>query len=186
MNTSNNQLHQSTERKIREALLHFMAQEEIPSVGQICAMAGINRSTFYRHYTDIHALLEQTEQEIQLGLLASVERDGTFYDRLLSSPQTLEPLIAYIGENRAFYLTYLRKQGGIPLKESFRQFWEMHMIPLFRQYGIENESHMRYYFSYAEAGFMMVIRSWLEGGCAEPPAEMARILYRMMPAKGSS
>ena len=49
MNIANNQLRQDTDRRLRKALLSCMEEERTPSVGELCAMTGINRSTFYRH-----------------------------------------------------------------------------------------------------------------------------------------
>lgn len=61
MNAANNQLHWETERRLREGLLRILAQEQEPTVGQLCEVAQINRSTFYRHYRDIPDLMEKTE-----------------------------------------------------------------------------------------------------------------------------
>ncbi len=184
MNTAKNQLHRETENKLRDALLFYINEEKEPTVGQLCERAGINRSTFYRHYADVFDLMEKTEKDIQQGLIDSLRGEDSFLMRLSVSPEALTPLIAYIGGNRHFYRIYMRKYGGVPLSETFNQFWEMKIVPCFRLHGIENETHMRYFFEYVKAGFMMVIGSWLNNGCQEPPGELAEILYKMMPAKG--
>ena len=111
MNTANNQLHQETERRLRQELLGFLAREQEPTVSELCEAARINRSTFYRHYRDIPDLMEKTEKEIQKGLFRTVGRQGDFLARLESSSDALEPLITYIGQNRHFYRIYLRKHG---------------------------------------------------------------------------
>ena len=82
MNTSGNQLHMETERKLREALLFYMEQEKAPTVGQLCQRAQINRSTFYRHYTDVYDLMNRVEQEFQHGLYRSLDGDSAFLPRL--------------------------------------------------------------------------------------------------------
>ena len=64
MNTANNSLRQDTDRRIRQVLLASLEQGKEPTVGEICAGAGINRSTFYRHYLDVYDLMEKTETEI--------------------------------------------------------------------------------------------------------------------------
>ena len=61
MNTSGNQLHMETEKKLREALLYYMEQGKDPTVGQLCQRAQINRSTFYRHYTDVYDLMNRVD-----------------------------------------------------------------------------------------------------------------------------
>ncbi len=42
------------------------------SISQLCEEAGINRSTFYRHYRDVYDLMDRTEREIQQGLIKSL------------------------------------------------------------------------------------------------------------------
>ena len=102
MNTANNQLHQETERRLRQELFCFLEREQEPTVGQLCEAAQINRSTFYRHYRDIPDLMEKTEKEIQKGLFRTVGSQGDFLVRLESSGDALEPLIFYVGQNRHF------------------------------------------------------------------------------------
>ncbi len=183
MNTANNQLHQETERRLRQELLGFLAREEDPTVGQLCEAAGINRSTFYRHYRDIPDLMEKTEKEIQKGLFRSVGGQGNFLERLESSSEPLESLISYIGQNRHFYRAYLRKNGKSALEDGYQLFWEKEIRPLFLAHGVEKEARMRYYFAYAKSGFETILRMWLEGDCIESPQEIAGIIHKMLPAK---
>ena len=183
MNTANNQLHQETERRLRQELLGFLAREQELTVSELCEAARINRSTFYRHYRDIPDLMEKTEKEIQKGLFRTVGRQGDFLARLESSSDALEPLITYIGQNRHFYRIYLRKHGDAALEDGYQLFWEKKIQPLFLARGVESEARMRYFFAYAKSGFVTVLRMWLESGCRESPRELAGILHKMLPAK---
>ncbi len=186
MNTVNNQLHRETERRLRENLLRFLAQDQEPTVGQLCDAAGINRSTFYRHYRDIPDLMEKTEKEIQKGLFRTVESQGDFLNRLENSSEALESLIAYIGQNRHFYRIYLQKHGDSASVEGYQLFWEENIKPMFLAHGVENKASMQYYFAYARSGFMSVLRLWLETGCRESPHDLAEILYQMLPRKNKN
>lgn len=183
MNTANNQLHQETERRLRQELLGFLAREQEPTVSELCDAAGINRSTFYRHYRDIPDLMEKTEKEIQKGLFRTVGSQGDFLGRLENSCDALEPLISYIGQNRHFYRVYLKKNGDAALEDGYQLFWEKKIQPLFLAYRVENEARMRYFFAYAKSGFITVLRMWLEGGCLESPRELAGIIHKMLPTR---
>lgn len=186
MNTANNQLHRETEQRVREELLRFLERDQEPTVRQICEAAGINRSTFYRHYRDIPDLMEKTEKEIQRGLLRTAGNQGDFLERLENSSDAPEPLIAYIGQNRYFYRAYLKNSGNAVLRDGYQLFWDRRIRPVFLAHGVENEAHMRYYFDYTKSGVMTVLRLWLEAGCAESPQELAGILYQMLPGKNGS
>lgn len=183
MNTSGNQLHMETERKLREALLFYMEQEKAPTVGQLCQRAQINRSTFYRHYTDVYDLMNRVEQEFQHGLYRSLDGDSAFLARLGSKPEELEPLIAYIGQNPHFYRIYLQKYATNEDNKGFQRYWQNQVLPLFQSHGVQNEAHIRYYYEYVKTGIVSVLRLWLENGCRETPAELARILCRLLPGK---
>lgn len=55
-----------TRMLIRRAFMSLLAQKPIQSISvkELCERAGINRSTFYAHYTDLHDLLQQIEDEM--------------------------------------------------------------------------------------------------------------------------
>ena len=182
MNTAQNQRHMETERKLREALLFYMDQDKEPTVDQLCRHAGINRSTFYRHYADVYALMERMEEEFQHGLFQSVHGDDPFLSRLASDRDALVPLIEYIGKNPHFYRLYLNGNMDIPLSGQFRRYWQDQIEPLFRSFGVEQETNMRYYYAYFKSGLQTVLRLWLENGCMESPEEVSRIISRMLPA----
>ncbi len=186
MNTAMNQRHMETERKLREVLLFYMDQGQEPTVRQLCNRAGINRSTFYRHYMDVYELMIRMEREFKHGLFQSIEGDNTILSRLASNPDALEPLILYIGKNPYFYQVYLKKYDDLPQNEEFQRYWETQIKPLFITCGVMNESHMRYYYGHFKAGMLSVLRLWLEGGCKESPRELSQIISRMLPAGASS
>ena len=183
MNISGNQLHMETERKLRDALLFFMKQEKEPTVGELCRKAQINRSTFYRHYTDVYDLMNRVEQEFRHGLYRSLDGDSSFLAHLGSSPEALEPLIAYIGRNPHFYRVYLQKYAANTGDPGFQRYWQNQVLPLFQSCGVHNEAHIRYYYEYVKAGIVSILRLWLENGCPETPAELAQILCRMLPER---
>ena len=57
----------NTARMMDEALIELLCKKDIQyiSVKEICAKAGVNRSTFYLHYETISDLLEETIEHIQ-------------------------------------------------------------------------------------------------------------------------
>ena len=61
-----------TKMLIRKAFTSLLSQKPIQSISvkELCELAGINRGTFYSHYTDIYDLLRTIEAE----MLADFER----------------------------------------------------------------------------------------------------------------
>lgn len=64
-----------TKAAIRAAFWQLYKQKEIGriTVNEVIALCGVNRSTFYRHYTDVYEILEEIEDE----LLKKTERLNT-------------------------------------------------------------------------------------------------------------
>jgi len=62
----------ATKQRITATLMSRLADEPIDhiTVGEVCGLAHINRSTFYNHFTDIYDVRDQCEQEVA----AAVER----------------------------------------------------------------------------------------------------------------
>ncbi len=183
MNKPGNQLHKETEKRLREALLKSMETGNEPTVGSLCVRAGINRSTFYRHYTDIYNLMSHMEMEFQHGLYQSLKGGSAFLTGLGSDPAALETMISYIGRNALFYRIYSRKYAGVDAEKGFEFCWRDQVKPLFQSYGVEQERHMRYYFDFVQTGLITVLRFWLENGCEENPKELADILCRIIPGR---
>ena len=172
MNTANNQLRQSTDRRLREALLWYMAQDREPTVGELCEHAQVNRSTFYRHYLDVYDLMEKTEEEIQKGLAEILKTSG--------EGDPLEGMVRYVGGYGSFYRIYLKKHLADSMEAGFQSYWESHLRPVFLKAGVKDERRMLYYYQFVKAGVMTVLKLWLEDGCREDPEEIARILRAMM------
>ena len=66
---------------------------------------------------------------------------------------------------------------------SYQRYWQTQVLPLFQSHGVSNEEHIRYYYEYVKTGMVAIFRLWLENGCRETPAELARILCRLLPGE---
>ena len=84
---------------------------------------------------------------------------------------------------RGFYRVYLQKYATNEDNKGFQRYWQNQVLPLFQSHGVQNEAHIRYYYEYVKTGIVSVLRLWLENGCRETPAELARILCRLLPGK---
>ncbi len=66
----------STKGRVQEIFLQHLREKPASriSVTQICKEAGINRTTFYKHYLDVFDLLDKTERELQTSFREAVGR----------------------------------------------------------------------------------------------------------------
>lgn len=175
MNTANNVRYAGTDNKIRLALfkiLRFKSFDNV-TVKDICMESGINRSSFYAHYTDINDLLIRTEQKLSkdMGDILKTS-DNTF------NLNAFEKLFEFIRENKIFYKAYLR--FGV---ESFveRDMYAKFKVPLLNlaksKRFFYNESELDYQMRFFGAGLKAMCARWLEKDCRETPAQMAKLIY---------
>lgn len=70
-----------TQRVLREAFLALLKQKPINriTVKEVCERAGLNRATFYAHYSDCYQLLKSIEQEL-LDAFSRLLEPETFSD----------------------------------------------------------------------------------------------------------
>ena len=73
MNTKSNQRYQETDKKIQQVFLQLLQEKDLShtTVQDICKGCGINRSTFYAHYTDVYDLLSKMEHSVGMDIFES-------------------------------------------------------------------------------------------------------------------
>lgn len=180
MNTKNNQRYRDMDICMKAAMLELMQQMDFEkiTVKDICNRAGVNRSTFYAHYTDIYQMLDENEEYLSKGLIAEVKKEKgcTCED---SSP--FLPYLRYMKQHQYFYRVVLQNRKTMPVKKSFAPLWEQLVAPQCRAAGIANEETLLYYEVSFQAGVSAVLQHWIETGCTMPEAELAIILEQCTP-----
>ncbi len=166
MNTPNNKRRQNTLLKIHTAFLTLLKDKELNeiSVTDLCALAEINRTTFYANYSDIHALAHASMERLEAETLEFVG-DGLMAENFETS---ILKLFAHIRENQTRYNTYFK----LGLDEKF-------LIPehaVLKSNLYHNTPHGKYYVEFFRHGLTAVVKLWLDGGCVETPEEMAEII----------
>ena len=77
---------QRTKSAIREAFFELRKKKSVEkiTVTELSKLAGINKATFYLHYTDIYSLSDEIEDEIIERILSGINIQENFF----SKPQT--------------------------------------------------------------------------------------------------
>ena len=89
-----------TQSLLKNALVKLMQEQHISkiSVRALCDAAGINRSTFYLHYTDPYDLLAQVEEEVLENVKRYLNVKSISNTKPMST-QVLKNLLEYVKEN---------------------------------------------------------------------------------------
>lgn len=182
MNTKNNRRYRDSEKRMQTALLKLMEEQELTDVTvmDICKEAQVNRTTFYSHYEDIYDLMEKVERMIRQELYDSLAAEGTAMRNVFHHDYLLY-FLRHIEKHQNFYRICLRHRVKFPLEEGFERLWKEVVIPQSCRNGVTDEQDMLYYLTFYQAGFTMVLRRWVEGGCPETPEKLCGLLLDCLP-----
>lgn len=181
MNKKNNRQYQGSAVRMEKALLELMNQflfEKI-TVKTICDRAGVNRSTFYAHYTDIYDMIEQMENNLRKELMEGYPVPGKVEPL---SVESFLPFLVFIRNHRDFYRIALKTRREFPIKQGFEPLWNQIIKPLCLKAGIMSEKEMMFYWIGFQAGFTMILKYWVENDCKESVEQLAEIIHNVIPA----
>lgn len=117
MATKNNRRTIITKMLLKTSLIELMHQKSINqiTIKEICEQAELNRSTFYLHYADQFALLDDIENEIIGTTFEHLQNVGSTLDTLTY----IETFLCYVKDNRDIFETLLCQPKNISFQELF-------------------------------------------------------------------
>ena len=181
MNKKNNRQYRGSAVRMEQAMLELMNRLpfEKLTVKIICDKAGVNRSTFYAHYTDIYDMLEQMENNLRKELMEGYPVPGSVKPLSVAS---FLPFLMFIRDHKDFYRIALKTRREFPIKQGFEPLWNQIIKPLCLKAGITSENEMMFYWIGFQAGFTMILKYWVENDCTESVEQLAEIIHNVIPA----
>lgn len=186
MNKKNNQRYRDMDIYMKAALLELMRERpfEKITVKSICERAGVNRGTFYSHYTDIYGMLEDAEDYLNKELILIADNWLQQYPNNQEKSPFI-PYLRYIKEHRYFYRISLANRKHLPVKKTFKPLWEQLVLPRFQKYEPMDETTLSYYFIAFEGSISMVLQHWIETDCQDSEETISAILRNCIPIIGT-
>lgn len=172
-----------TKMLIRKAFTELLREKPVQNitVKELCQTAGINRGTFYSHYTDIYDLLRKMEDDMLQDLQQALEP-------LLHAPEDeLLPVKITTGiyqclkDNADICTVTLGEYGD-------REFADR-LISLGRERCMESYSkffqgasprQIEMFYAFVSAGHIGLLRKWVADGMAASAQEMASTAESIM------
>lgn len=172
-----------TKMLIRRAFTELLHQKPVQniSVKELCACAGINRGTFYTHYTDIYDLLEKMEQDMTADFRQALE------PLLETEPGDLTPV-----KITAKVFQCLKDNADIctvTLGDHGDKAFALRLLNLGREKCLETylkyfegatPGQIEYYYAFVSAGCIGLLQKWLEEGMTASAQEMATMAEDIM------
>lgn len=163
-----------TKMVIKQCFFKLIRQKSISkiTVKEICELAQINRSTFYKYYADPYDLLEKLEEEAILSVTQMIDE----YPQKGLRPMLVTVLRA-ISSNKDFQdLAFLQTQEGFARRLALACFHKTQMYdPAFSQNG-------GMLFGCLCGAVSGLLTYWLHNGLKETPEEIADRIIRLAEA----
>lgn len=168
-----------TRRLLQEGLLRLLSCEKLEdiSVTALCKEAGINRATFYNHYTSPASLLEEMEQNL-VGELQRITDHAETVEEVLK--QTEECLIL-LKDNAALFQILVRyhiDQDLEEIVEKTAQHYDNHRLNNMKRNFDPDTVHL--VSSYLYSGCYSLIREWLVRDIHKTPREIAELIVSIV------
>lgn len=171
-----------TKRMLREGLLRLLKTKDLNkiSVTELCNESGINRATFYRHYTQPRDILTELRYTI-FHDVREMARKRDLQNDLLSY---LEDTCAYFYENAEILniLFSCRTDDDFVflLNDMFKKdFPELRSRAPFKDIDEDSMRLGAYYFA---GGIYYVLRQWLSEPINKTPKDIAQLIYHILKA----
>ncbi len=167
---------------IKKALAKLVHEKDIGkiTVSDIIREADISRGTFYAHYSDVHAVVEQIEAEEMKNLIDFVERFG--FEKLVTEvDEFIENICIYMSRDVEYYR--MIAQSNILNNFLWRLvnvYYENLLEYTMNILNATNRDEAELYIIYITSGAKTIILSWLNGEINGTPAEIGQRLGKLI------
>lgn len=172
-----------TKLLIRRAFTDLVKQKPIQSISikELCEIAGINRGTFYSHYTDIYDLLEKIEaemlQDFQASLAPLLEND----DNELTSLKITAGVFSCLKENADICAMTLGPYGDKEFALRLLRIGREKCMESYIKYFIgASPKKIEYYYAFVSTGCMGLLERWLADGMTDSAEDIAEAAEAIM------
>lgn len=165
----------NTKRKLSKSLISLLTSKSITEidVSELCEKAGINRTTFYKHYASLYHLLDEL-------IVQFFKRIETLFLSLSSGENTTSKvayLLKYLKQNREFVTIIMNNNSFSSISERLIQLnFICNLINSNIQYRKNAYVSEDYYVDFIISGWIAAIRRWVNENCNLDVNTLARLL----------
>lgn len=166
-----------TKKVIKDTFLELLNKKEINkiTVSEICKLADINRSTFYRYYLDVYDLLDQIQEEFIVELKKASDNDRDYTVSTFS-----KDLLAVFLKNKELVKIIFNKNNNLYfLNDILEIAYEKCRIKWSTDISNIKEEDMEYASIFIFNGALGVINSWIQNDFDKDVEEISEIIEKL-------
>ncbi len=168
---------------IRKAFTDLLKRKPIQSISvkELCEAAGINRGTFYAHYTDIYDLMEKMEADMLEDFKSALEPLLEAKGKDLTPLKITASIFQCLKENADICTVTLGDYGDKAFAEKLIRLGQERCVESYAAF-FEGASRkqLEYFYAFVSAGCIGMLEKWLAEGMDESVEEMARMSEDIM------
>lgn len=165
-----------TKRLLQEGLLRLLEKKDLEkiSVTELCHESGINRATFYNHYSSPQDLLVDLENQLTAELDHIIRYPTTPEESL----QCMEAVCTYMQDNAYSIIVLSRCHSDNDLADSFNKLDAAlsPRRPKSKLTSAMDEESLHLVSTFIYTGSYHLIREWLIKGIQKTPHEIAQLI----------
>ncbi len=184
----------NTAVKMDKALLELLEKKDFDyiTIKEICALAEVNRSTFYLHYENTSDLLKETTQYITDSFLSyfSVEKqsidlkfeNSDLKDLVFITPEYLFQYLTFIKENQRVFRTSIKQFRSMDFNGVYKKMFKYIFTPILERFDFPENSRP-YVLKFYLTGITAIVMEWLENDCSEEIDNIIKIIIDCVAGK---
>lgn len=175
-----------------EALISLLEKKdfEFITIKEICALAGVNRSTFYLHYENTRDLLDESIKLMHERFTSYFAVDsGSFIKRIgdcsenelfLITPEYLKPYLSFINEHKSIYKAAMENPTNFNSHETYTKMFVHVFDPILEKLNVPKDER-QYIMSFYINGITAMVFDWINDGCRMTIDELVSIIIKCIP-----
>ena len=181
----------NTAVKMDEAMMTLLEKKgfEYITIKELCAEAGVNRSTFYLHYETMIDLLEETLEYLNGKFNSYFEgneeitkekiHSGDKNDLVFITREYLEPYLEFVKDYKKIFMAATVKPEIFASDHSYKMLSEKVFFPIMDKFHIP-ETERTYILMFYIKGIMGVLAHWIEQGCEDSVESITDLIIRLI------
>ena len=162
----------ATKDALETALLQLLQDKRLSSISvtELCKAAGINRNTFYCHYSYPAEVAKAFENRVFEKIKEELSRND-------KTDHALITIIQFLAANKDISAVLSSANYDSTFFEDFFQYcYDCTLLKLTDEHTVLNLTKQKMAIHFLVSGSAAVVRVWLNNGAQEDPVEIAKMI----------
>lgn len=179
----------NTAIRMDEAMMELLERKDFEyiTIKEICAAAGVSRSTFYLHYENLSQLLDEAVALMHDRFMDYFDEESESFIESLSScdiekmllvtPEYLTKYLSFIYDHRKLYGAAMRNPVHFRTNDTYAKLFKHIFDPILERFSVP-EAERQYIMAFHLSGISAIVGQWIDEDCATPIDTIMRIIMQ--------